>query len=59
MDQLAFYDLDLNLIIEAGQIEVMVGSSSQDIRLRGSFEIVGSPRTEVKERVFTCPVSVT
>jgi beta-glucosidase len=59
VDQLAFYDLDSNLIIEAGQIEVMVGSSSQDIRLRGSFEIVGSSRTEVKERIFTCPVSVT
>jgi beta-glucosidase len=58
VDQLAFYDLGLNLILEAGQIEVLVGSSSQDIRLRGAFEIVGTPRTEVKERVFTCPVSV-
>jgi beta-glucosidase len=58
VDQLAFYDLGLNLILEAGQIEVLVGSSSQDIRLRGAFEIVGPPRTEVKERVFTCPVSV-
>jgi hypothetical protein len=37
----------------------MVGSSSQDIRLRGAFEIIGAPRVEVKERVFTCPVSVT
>jgi beta-glucosidase len=59
VNQLAFYDLDLKLILEAGQIEVMVGSSSQDIRLRGAFEIIGAPRVEVKERVFTCPVSVT
>ena len=59
VNQLAFYDLDLKFILEAGQIEVMVGSSSQDIRLRGAFEIIGAPRVEVKERVFTCPVSVT
>jgi beta-glucosidase len=57
-DQLAFYDLDTKLVLEAGQINVMVASSSQDIRLRGVFEIVGDPKVEVKERVFTCPVSV-
>jgi beta-glucosidase len=57
VDQLAFYDLDSKLVVEAGQIEVMVGSSSQDIRLRGAFEIVGASKLEVKERVFNCPVS--
>jgi beta-glucosidase len=56
VDQLAFYDLDSKLVVEAGQIEVMVGSSSQDIRLRGAFEIVGASRLEIKERVFDCPV---
>jgi len=58
VDQLAFYDLDLNLILEAGNISVMVGSSSQDIRLCGEFEIVGEKIMPVKERVFLCPVSV-
>jgi beta-glucosidase len=57
-NQLAFYDLDLKLVLEAGKIEVLVGSSSQDIRLSGAFEIVGSPKLEVKGRVFACPVSV-
>ena len=37
---------------------MLVGSSSQDIRLRDAFEIVGPPRMEVKEQVFVCPVSV-
>lgn len=58
VDQLAFYDPDLKLIIEPGKIEVMVGSSSEDIRLCGEFEIVGEQSIAVKERVFVCPVSV-
>ena len=58
VDQLAFYDLDLNLIVEAGRIEVMLGSSSQDIRLRGEFEIIGNARMPIKDRVFVCPVIV-
>ncbi|MEJ2512623.1 MAG: glycoside hydrolase family 3 N-terminal domain-containing protein [Anaerolineales bacterium] len=58
VDQLAFYDLESNLVIEAGKIEIMVGSSSDDIRLRGEIEIVGEPKMAVKDRIFVCPVSV-
>ncbi len=58
VDQLAFYDKDLNLIVEAGKIDVMLGSSSEDIRLRGEFEIVGEKRMAVKERLFVCSVSI-
>jgi cytochrome P450 len=36
--QLAFYDRDMRFAIEAGTIEVMLGSSSEGIRLTGSFE---------------------
>lgn len=57
-DQLAFYDEDLNLILEPGKIEVMVGSSSEDIRLRSAFEIVGAPKIQVKQRVMVCPVTI-
>jgi beta-glucosidase len=58
VNQLAFYDEDLQLIIESGRIKIMLGSSSDDIRLRGEFEIVGGKKMMVNDRVFVCPVSV-
>jgi beta-glucosidase len=58
VDQLAFYDEDLKLCVEAGRMLVMIGSSSEDIRLRGEFEIVGAKKTLVKDRAFVCPVTV-
>jgi beta-glucosidase len=57
VDQLAFYDEALHLIVEPGTIEVMLGSSSDDIRLEGSFEIVGSQTRRVPERIFSCQVT--
>jgi beta-glucosidase len=58
VDQLAFYDEALKLCVESGKILVMVGGSSEDIRLRGEFKIAGEQKSFVKERVFSCPVSV-
>ena len=58
VDQLAFYDEAMRLVVEPGTIQVMVGSSSEDIRLRGSFEIPGSQKRHVPARVFACPVQV-
>ena len=36
---LVFYDINMDLVVERGIFEVMIGSSSEDIRLKGSFEI--------------------
>jgi beta-glucosidase len=38
-DDLALYDQDLRRVVEPGQFRVMVGSSSQDIRLSGEFQV--------------------
>ena len=54
-DQLAFYDQLLQLVVEPGIIQVMAGSSSEDIRLTGSFEVTGGKRV-VARRVFECAV---
>ena len=56
-DMLAFHDSKLNLILESGLVRVMLGSSSEDIRLRGDFEIVGATSI-VKDRVFACAATV-
>ncbi len=59
VNQLAFYDEEMKLVVEAGTLKVMVGASSSDIRCEGVFEIVGEKKTLVQERVFACPVEAT
>ncbi len=49
--QLAFYDLEMNYVVEPGMFDVMVGNSSQDIRLRGEFEVSGE-KFGVGKKVF-------
>ncbi len=41
--QLALFDQNARWMVEPGRIDVMVGSSSADIRQQASFEIVGPP----------------
>jgi beta-glucosidase len=55
---LAFYDLQQNHIVEGGAFNVMVGSSSEDIRCEGRFTVDGIGKMEVAEPMFSCPVRV-
>jgi beta-glucosidase len=58
VNQLAFYNNDLELVLEPGPIDVWIGSSSEDIRLCGRLEIIGGSKMVVDKRVFFCPVDV-
>ncbi len=58
VDQLAFYDADLNLVVESGSFKAMVGASSADIRGEDVFEVTGAKKAAVQERAFVCPVTV-
>jgi beta-glucosidase len=41
--QLGFYDRDMNYVVEPGSIEVLVGTSSADLQVAGSFTVVPDP----------------
>ena len=58
VNQLAFINKELDLVLEPGTINVMVGSSSEDIRLAGSFEIKDNVTLPFDQRVFVCPVTI-
>ena len=45
---LAFYNRDMKKVVEPGEIEVMIGSSSEDVRLDGFFTIEGK-ETEIDD----------
>jgi beta-glucosidase len=58
INQLAFYEHSLDLVLEAGRIQLMLGSSSEDIYLIGEFSITGTRKMLIEQRVFFCPVDV-
>lgn len=57
VNALAYLDRAMQLVVEPGTIDVMIGSSSADIHQRGTFEIIGE--TTPVTRAFVTPVTVT
>ena len=50
--QTAFLDEDMRWLIERGDFEIQVGSSSEDIRLRDTFRVTESAHLAGKTRAF-------
>jgi len=57
-DRTAFCGVSGERVVEAGLIEVDIGSSSADLRLHGELELHGPDRTVGADRVLFTPVAV-
>jgi hypothetical protein len=57
-DRTSFTGVDLRRVVEPGRIDVSIGSSSDDLPLRGTFELDGPVRTPGRDRVLTVPTAV-
>ncbi len=57
-DMVSFTGVDLERVVEPGMVQVMVGASCEDIRLRGEVRLVGGLRRVGDDRVLTTQVEV-
>ncbi|NIM50728.1 MAG: beta-glucosidase [Gemmatimonadales bacterium] len=57
--QLCFYDREMRLVVEPGNVDVMVGSSSDDHRLVGEFVLTGEVAEVLGSRAFLSSAEVT
>ena len=51
--QLAFLNREMQFVVEPGKVDVIIGSSSEDIRLRDEFDIIGDLVSLRSRRSFT------
>lgn len=52
VNQLGFYDLNRDFVIQPGKVDVMLGNSSQNLPCVGSFEITGKKTNIADSKVF-------
>jgi beta-glucosidase len=52
VSQMAFLDADMRWLVEAGEVDVMVGASSNDLRLSDSITIVADAHVDGRTRGF-------
>ncbi len=57
VSQFAFLDADMRWVVEAGEVTLLVGGSSEDVRLRCAIRIAGSAEIDGKTRGFYARVT--
>ena len=57
-EQLAFYNKNMNLVVEPGEFEIMLGSSSTDIRLQDTVELREEKIELTEEREYFTKVKI-
>ena len=55
---LAYYDLDMNLVMTPGDVRLMAGPSSAELPLTTSFTITGEPTTLTSRTVHLTPSTI-
>ena len=58
VNQLGFYNIDMKYVLEPGKFDVMVGSSSQDIRGKGEFTVTGDVTDIGQQKVYLSNVTL-
>jgi beta-glucosidase len=59
VNQLGFYNREMKYVVEPGAIEIMVGTSSDDLPLTATFQITGATADIEREKKFFSEVAVT
>lgn len=55
-EQLGFYNEDMEFVVEPGNIELMLGTSSENIVYKEKIELTGEKINLMGKRIYTCTV---
>jgi beta-glucosidase len=58
VSQLAFYDSEMRLVVEPGDVEILIGASSEDIRQRATVSITGETRALSRAEIRPTTVAI-
>jgi len=58
MSQLGYYDRSMRFVVDPGEVEILVGASSRDIRLRKTVTLQGERRPLQQQQVVATQVEV-
>lgn len=56
--QLGFYNENYDFVVEPGILDIMIGTSAEEIQFTKSVSLTGVPAFISGKRSYTCPVSV-